>query len=210
MKASTRLEGRSRDFLGRPYQINPLIGSADTPEMFVEGTDAFDCVTYVETVLAQAHARNQRDFLDRLRRVRYRNGKVSWTARNHYMTDWIRNNLRAGFVRPVSLEPTIKKDRVLDAVPGLPPRRQQFTCTPKRRLGSSTAKIQTGDLIFFASTRPQLDVFHCGILVQKDNRLMLRHASRSQGGVVEQNLSDFLKTNRMAGVIVVRPVGEDR
>jgi len=28
---------------------------------------------------------------------------------------------------------------------------------------------------------------------------------RSQGGVVEQELSEFLKANRMAGVIVVRP-----
>jgi len=33
----------------------------------------------------------------------------------------------------------------------------------------------------------------------------MRHASRSQGMVVEQELSEFLKANRMAGVIVVRP-----
>jgi hypothetical protein len=33
----------------------------------------------------------------------------------------------------------------------------------------------------------------------------MRHASRSQGFVVEQELREFLKTNRMAGVIVVRP-----
>jgi hypothetical protein len=33
----------------------------------------------------------------------------------------------------------------------------------------------------------------------------MRHASRSQGSVVEQELSEFLKANRMAGVIVVRP-----
>ena len=34
----------------------------------------------------------------------------------------------------------------------------------------------------------------------------MRHASRSQGGVVEQELSSFLKANRMAGVILARPV----
>jgi hypothetical protein len=33
----------------------------------------------------------------------------------------------------------------------------------------------------------------------------MRHASRSQGLVVEQELREFLKANRMAGVIVVRP-----
>jgi hypothetical protein len=34
---------------------------------------------------------------------------------------------------------------------------------------------------------------------------MLRHASRSRGLVVEQELSKFLKTNRMTGVIAARP-----
>ena len=33
----------------------------------------------------------------------------------------------------------------------------------------------------------------------------MRHASRSKGFVVEQELSEFLKSNRMAGVIVMRP-----
>ncbi len=33
----------------------------------------------------------------------------------------------------------------------------------------------------------------------------MRHASRSRGFVVEQELSEFLKANRMAGVIVARP-----
>ena len=37
------------------------------------------------------------------------------------------------------------------------------------------------------------------------NKVLMRHASRSQGGVVEQELTEFLKANRMAGVIVVRP-----
>jgi hypothetical protein len=36
----------------------------------------------------------------------------------------------------------------------------------------------------------------------------MRHAAKSRGGVVEQDLGEFLKSNRMAGVIVVRPVGE--
>jgi hypothetical protein len=64
-----------------------------------------------------------------------------------------------------------------------------------------------GDLIFFASTRKQHDVFHCGIIVRDGDRVLMRHASRSRGGVVEQDLEEFLKANRMAGVIVVRPSG---
>jgi hypothetical protein len=52
-------------------------------------------------------------------------------------------------------------------------------------------------------------VFHCGIVVNNGYGVMMRHASRSRGGVVEQPLSEFLKQNRMAGVIVVRPVEAD-
>jgi cell wall-associated NlpC family hydrolase len=65
--------------------------------------------------------------------------------------------------------------------------------------------LQSGDLIFFASTRKNLDMFHAGIIVRDGKKVSMRHASRSQGGVVEQELSEFLKANRMAGVIVVRP-----
>ena len=67
------------------------------------------------------------------------------------------------------------------------------------------AYLQTGDLIFFVSTRKNLDVFHAGILVRTDQRLLMRHASRSEGFVVEEELNEFLKANRMAGVIVMRP-----
>jgi hypothetical protein len=65
--------------------------------------------------------------------------------------------------------------------------------------------METGDLIFFASTRKHLDVFHCGILVRDARRILVRHASRSRGGVVEQDLNDFLKGNRMSGIITARP-----
>ena len=55
------------------------------------------------------------------------------------------------------------------------------------------------------STRKNLDVFHAGIIVRDGNSVLMRHASRSQGAVVEQELSEFLKANRLAGVIVARP-----
>jgi cell wall-associated NlpC family hydrolase len=78
-------------------------------------------------------------------------------------------------------------------------------CVPKRAMPRLAAYLQSGDLIFFASTRRYLDVFHAGIIVRDGQSVLMRHASRSQGFVVEQQLSEFLKANRMAGVIVVRP-----
>ena len=41
--------------------------------------------------------------------------------------------------------------------------------------------LQSGDLIFFVSTRKNLDVFHAGIIVRDGKRVLMRHASRSQG-----------------------------
>jgi cell wall-associated NlpC family hydrolase len=208
---AVRVDSISRQFLGRPYVTNPLIGSAETPEVFIAGIDGirggFDCVTYMETVIARSYARNRKDYAAFLRRIRYESGRVDWKRRNHYMTNWIRNNSRARLVQQLNFGTvSISKQRDLNVVPGLPPQKQRFSCVPKRRLGKIVGNIQSGDLIFFASTRPHLDVYHCGIVIRDGERLLMRHAARSQGGVVEQDLSSFLKANRMAGVILARPV----
>jgi Protein of unknown function (DUF1460) len=205
--AGTRIEILSRHFLGHPYQTKPLIGSAETPEAFTVSLDAFDCVTYIETILALSLAANSDEFEEWLRKIRYEDGHIAWERRNHYMTGWLRSNLRAGAVRRLPL-PDIRvrvKERTLNGVPGLRPIRTRFTCVPKPSIPRLAPHLETGDLIFFASTRKHLDVFHCGIIVRNHARLLVRHASRSRGGVVEQKLNDFLKENRMAGVIIARP-----
>ena len=205
--AGSRIEILTRHFLGLPYQSNPLVGSADTPEVFTVSFDDFDCVTYVETVLALTLSATVDEFIESLRRIRYRDGRIDWKRRNHYMTAWIRSNARAGAVRQLrSRDVTeVVKERTLDVVPGLSPVRARFSCVPRRAIVKLERHLQTGDLIFFASVRKHLDVFHCGVLVRSDGRVLLRHASRSRGGVVEQELNDFLKANRMAGVIIARP-----
>ena len=57
----------------------------------------------------------------------------------------------------------------------------------------------------FRLDQPNLDVFHCGILFHRGDRIIMRHAARSRGQVVEQDLVGFLGANRMTGVILVRP-----
>jgi hypothetical protein len=125
------------------------------------------------------------------------------------MTLWIRNNVREGIIRPVSMPtvPILSRERVLNVVPGLAAQRTRVKCVPKPAVPRLEPHLQSGDLIFFASTRKNLDVFHAGIIVRDGKKVFMRHASRSQGSVVEQELSEFLKANRMAGVIVVRPQG---
>jgi N-acetylmuramoyl-L-alanine amidase-like len=204
-----RMDLFSRHFLGRPYKASPLIGSVDTAEVFTASLDGFDCVTYIETVLALARAATVDDFVEWLRRIRYECGRIQWERRNHYMTVWIRNNVRDGIIRPVSTPgiPTISRERVLNVVPGLAAIRTRVKCIPKRAEPRLSVYLQNGDLIFFVSTRRNLDVFHAGVIAHYGNRVLLRHASRGRGFVVEQELAEFIEANRMAGVIVVRPRG---
>ena len=205
--ASRRIEIISHHFLGYPYESNPLIGSADTAEVFTASFDGFDCVTYIETILALTRASSVDDFAGWLRKIRYEQGRIQWERRNHYMTNWIRNNVRNGTIKLVStpMVPMLSKERVLNVVPGLDPERTRMKCVPKAAVPRLYKYLHSGDLIFFASTRKNLDVFHAGIIARDGEKVFMRHASRSQGGVVEQELNEFLKANRMAGVIVMRP-----
>jgi Protein of unknown function (DUF1460) len=203
----SRIDVLSRHFLGHSYKTNPLIGSADTSEVFTASLNGFDCVTYLETILALARASNVDDFIEWLRKIRYEQGRVEWERRNHYITLWIRNNVRDGIIRPVSMPavPILSRERILNVVPGLAAQRTRLRCVPKPAVPRLAEYLQSGDLIFFVSTRKNLDVFHAGIIVRDGKSMLMRHASRSQGLVVEQELSEFLKENRMAGVIVMRP-----
>ena len=204
---ASRIDAFSRHFLGHSYKPNPLIGSASAAEVFTASLDGFDCVTYIETIVALARASNVDGFIQWLRKIRYEQGRIQWERRNHYMTLWIRNNVREGTIRPVSMPSvaTLSRKRVLNVVPGLDPQRTRVKCVPKRAVPRLGRYLQTGDLIFFASTRMNLDVFHAGIIVRDGKKVFMRHASQSRRSVVEQELSDFLKANRMTGVIVVRP-----
>ena len=200
-----RVEALSASLLGCRYEAHGLVGSADVPEAFVAPLESFDCVTYVETVLALARSRDPEGFARELRRIRYDGGEVAWERRNHYMTGWARRNARAGVVKGVPAGAlATRKEKLLDAVPGLPPRRARFACVPKARFAALAPRLANGDVLLFASTKANLDVFHCGFLVKGGGAWRLRHASRSAGRVVEEELSPFLRANRMAGLIVVR------
>jgi cell wall-associated NlpC family hydrolase len=202
----SRVEWISRQWLGLPYVICPLGGGADLPETLRASVDGFDCVTYVESVLALASSDSVGQFADHLRRIRYREGVVGWATRNHYMTAWIRANEKAGFVTNRTRgRGLVRRERNLNVVPGLPERSVRVASIRKSDFIDRSAQIRTGDLAFFASTRPNLDVFHCGVLIRAGDGVRMRHAARSHGSVAEEPLTSFLNRNRMVGVILVRP-----
>jgi len=203
----SRLERISRRFLGVRYDESTLIGSKSSPEVFTASLDAFDCVTYVECVLALALASNPDEFLVNLRRLRYSEGLIDWKYRNHYMTSWIRNNVRQGFVRnQTRRDDSIIRSRCLDFISGLSHRTIDVRAVPKNIFLRRTTDVKDGDLVFFGSTKRNLDIFHCGLVFNVSNQLVMRHAAKSQKCVVEQSLEGFLRANRMTGVILVRPI----
>lgn len=101
-----------RRFVGSPYTPHTL--DLPGPERLVVDLREFDCVTYVENVLALARViRASRGgdlpafaaFTEELRRIRYRDGRIDgYASRLHYFSDWIRDNARLGLVRDVTEE----------------------------------------------------------------------------------------------------------
>jgi hypothetical protein len=201
-----RIDVLSRRFLGSPYLESPLGGGPDQYERLTAGAKGFDCVTYVETVLALSLSDSERSFSENLRRLRYNRGRVGWKSRNHYMVDWAMRNRAAGFVHNCTRGPgVVERTRSLNLLPSLPTKSVTLCCFSKRWFANHRLLGQSSDVLMFVSTRRNLDVFHIGFLIRRDRERLLRHASRTAGHVVEEKLESFLKKHRMSGVIILRP-----
>jgi hypothetical protein len=207
MNFHERIEKASARLIGRPYVENPLVGGPMLEEILTISLEGFDCVTYIETALALALSRSVNQFVKTIRELRYENGNVNWRARNHYMADWVaRNQSRGRIVNITRGKESVRKTKTLGLVAGLPAKRVSFSCFPKRALSRVAHKIETGDIVLFASVKKRLDVFHTGLLIRRRDEILLRHATRKVGAVIEQPLADFLKENRMSGFMLARPV----
>jgi len=98
----------AKQMLGVPYVAGTLDGNEE--ERLIVRTDALDCTTFVETVLALCIADERADrsfdgFKKALTDVRYRDGVLDgYASRLHYFSDWIRNNEQMDFVRECTSE----------------------------------------------------------------------------------------------------------
>lgn len=100
-----RIAAISQFFLNRPYILGALgEGPAgDFDQNPIYRTDGFDCVTYVDTVLALAEAKNLEEFKNTIRQIRYSNGIELFRFRNHFTdVDWNYNNSSKGFIRDIT------------------------------------------------------------------------------------------------------------
>lgn len=101
-----RLNQISAYFLGKPYLLGALgegeNGVYDQYPLF--RTDAFDCETYVTTMLALSLAHNNQDFQSWMQRLRYYPNQVSFTQRNHFTCiEWNKHNHDLGVLKDITL-----------------------------------------------------------------------------------------------------------
>ena len=107
-KDSCRTLHFAKQMLGVPYVAGTL--DENSSEELIVHTDALDCTTFVETVLALciADKRGERDFegfKKALTQIRYRDGVLDgYASRLHYFSDWIHNNEQMGFVKECTSE----------------------------------------------------------------------------------------------------------
>ncbi len=201
-----RMKYVSGRLLGLPYIANPLIGSPRAPEELVTRMDAFDCTTYLQTVLALALAKNLDDFVARLREIRYVDGDVNYYKRLHYTVDWAQYQMRRGLLTDLTLgEEIIVREKTLSFLKEIEPMRVTIRYFPKTALGYVSRWLVDGDLIYFVSARRDLDTFHVGMIFRNGSKVVMRHARHKRDRVLEQPLEEFFQRSQFSGFIINRP-----
>jgi N-acetylmuramoyl-L-alanine amidase-like len=204
---SKRIDYISAALRGTRYQGYTLIGGPHRPEKFVVRDDAFDCVTYCETVLAAAMARNKGAFEPYLRAIRYHHGVVKWDQRNHYFFEWCEHNVENKSCRWIDLAGAVEIKKTVDSQKGLSKRTFAMRVIPRAVFLANKDKLATGDIVGFVSQRANLDYFHTGfVVIANDRTLLLRHASESHRRVLDERMDRFLAYNRVRYVTVLRPL----
>ncbi len=204
-------------FLGHPYIANGLGGGPKQPEELVINLETFDCVTFIESVLALARSRSKSGFINELTKTRYKNGKINWPSRLHYFSDWMKHNEKRGAIEMRTRGAGSHAiEKLLGFVEGLRARRVRFHIVPRKKIKLALPRLSNGSIVAFASVRSKLDFFHTGFLFYDSQSkpsmedLILYHAQKNAGKVIARPLVEFLKLNRMKGIAFATPMRPNR
>ena len=199
----------------------------------------FDCVTLVESCLAVARLANSKDpptwkrFGREIERMRYRGGeRRGYTSRLHYFSEWITDGEQRGLVKDLGAElggaedarplrfmtehrakyPALADDGVFREIEVIERRldRRARRVLPTKRIPQVVNRIETGDVLAFATEIPGLDVTHSAFAHRGgDGILRVLHAPLS-GGVVQvtrTTLPEYVAAiRRSTGILVARPL----
>ncbi|HIU65651.1 MAG TPA: DUF1460 domain-containing protein [Candidatus Enterousia avicola] len=206
----------SRTYVGTRYLNDPL-GEEKLPDKDpLIRFDAFDCTTFVETVLAGGD-------VDKLTDIRYKNGKVDFFNRNHFIeTDWLQNN--SDLVENVSnaygkvsvRTVTIDKQNWLKAVHKIYEDVSPVTIELEYISYDDLKRIDNKEtlIVLFISGKSEksdkigtdLAVVHMGLLLP--GGVILRHASSKYGYVMDADFYDYVaqraKSKNNIGIMLVR------
>ncbi len=213
-------------------------GSPREREPLTLSLSHFDCVTLVESSLALARAARRPGepdwaaFAREVERVRYRGGtREGYLSRLHYFSEWLDDNERRGLVhglgRELGGEPDARPLRFMSTHPDAYPALRDAAVRagvaameerldghprwviPTARIAAVQDRIETGDLLAFATSIEGLDVTHSALAHRgADGVLHVLHAPLS-GGEVEitsTTLPEYVaRIGRATGVLVARP-----
>ena len=194
---NTDFPGQS--FLGARYLNSPL-GEEIAPDNDpLIRFDAFDCTTFVETVISDNN-------LKKLNKIRYKNGQVDFLARNHFIeTDWLQNNSdvvqnvsnRYGpvQVRSVKIDKKSWFKKVHNIETEFTPQVVDIEYIPYKNAKNILPEKTL--VVLFITDKPELRdkigtdlaVVHMGLLLPNG---MLRHASSTQGKVVDVDMDEYI------------------
>lgn len=109
-----KVELLSRGIVAAPYLLSPLgEGAMPDPDPRLR-FDAFDCTTFVETVLALLHCDDYAELEGMLDEIRYTDGAVDFQTRRHLMTSqWIPELIEAGYLKEVTRSIGGKKTKAI-------------------------------------------------------------------------------------------------
>ncbi len=210
-----------QQFMEKPY----LTGTLDEPatEQLVIRFDGFDCVTYVETLLAMARGVAVQDyrfttFAQHLEEQRYRGGTLNgYCSRLHYFTEWIDDNAARGTVQSLtaSLGGVVLRDSVdfmsthRSAYPRFATNDSLWACVrdmemqlrertiryiPQDQIRATYDRLQAGDIVAMATDIDGLDIAHTGLVYDGgDGDIGLLHASTSGGVTVSPDLQRYVQ-----------------
>ncbi len=220
-----------RLFLAVPYQSQTL--ACGGSEALVVNLRAFDCVTFVENIIALAFTIKSgktafADYAATLNRIRYRRGLIEdYSSRLHYFTDWIRDNGRKGLLSDMTSRLggiAVKKnlDHLTSHRNDYPPlqddavfrkmQRVESSCShrtfhfiPKEGWREAEEKIEEGDILAITADKQGIDVSHVGFAVLVNKRVRLLHASSKSGSVVLSTvtLNRYLQERRSRTGVIV-------
>jgi len=209
-----RIEFLSRHFLGTLYQESTLIGDINTPETFVINLKEVDCFTFLDYIESMRRSFSFSEFRNNLRKVRYRGGQISFENRNHFFTDWQKNNAR--FINDITEQlggrHVINFSKILNRkpdgthfLPGIEPKERFIHYVPVDAVDDLIIReLRTGDYIGIYTKKQGLDVSHVGIFIKEKNDIYLRHASslKEYRKVVDQDFRDYIAEK--TGILVLR------